>query len=52
MSFLGFFGTCAHKVSKTWCVMHQTWLTTLFGIYYCDEVVKIKNYSHMLEIMC
>ena len=48
--FLSFFGTLAHKAGQTWFNMHETWQTTLFGIYYCVEVVKIKNHSHMLEL--
>ena len=39
-----------HKV--TWFVLHKTWHTTLFDIYYCVEVVQIVNNSHMLEITC
>ena len=39
--FLSFFGTFAHKVAQTWFVLHETWHTTLFGIYYCVEVVRI-----------
>ena len=30
--------------------MHETWHTTLFGIYNCVEVVRIENNCHMLEI--
>ena len=47
---LSFFATFAHKVDKTWFVLHETWHTTLFSIYYCTEVVRIENHSHMLEI--
>ena len=50
--FLSFFGTCAHKVTQTWFVLHETWHTTLFGIYYSLEVVKIENHSYILEITC
>ena len=42
---------CA-KVAQTWFVLRETWHTTLFGIYYCVEVVRIENHSHMLEITC
>ena len=49
-AFLSFLGTFAHKASQTWFVLNATFHTTLFGIYYCVEVVKIENYSHMLEI--
>ena len=48
-AFLSFFGTFAHKVAQTWFVLYETWHTTLFGIYYCVEVVIIENHSHMLE---
>ena len=49
---LSVIGTFAHKVAQTWFVLHETWHTTLFGIYYFVEVVRIEKYSHMLEIMC
>ena len=42
--------TFPHKVAQTWFVLHETWNTTLFGIYYCIYVVRIENQSHMLEI--
>ena len=51
-AFLSVFGTFAHKVAQTWFVLHETWQTTLFGIYYCVEVVKIESHNHMLEITC
>ena len=41
-----------HKVAQTWFVLHETWHTTLFGIYYSVEVVRIENNSDMLEITC
>ena len=47
-----FFGTFAHNVANTWPRLHNTWHTTLFGTYYCVEVVKIENYRYMIEIMC
>ena len=50
--FINFFGTFAHKVAQTWFVLHETWHSTLFGIYYCVEVVKIENNSYILEITC
>ena len=50
--FLIVFGTFAHKVAHTWFVLHETWHTTLVAIYYCVEVARILNHSHMLEIMC
>ena len=48
--FLSFFWTFAHKVTLTWFVLHETWQTILLGIYYCVEVVRFENNSHMLEI--
>ena len=42
----------AHIVSQTWFVLHETWHTTLFGINYGVEVVRIVNHSHMPEITC
>ena len=48
--FLSCLGIFRHKV--TWFVLLKTWHTTPFGIYYCVEVVRIENYSHMLEITC
>ena len=50
--FLSVFGNFMHKVAETLFVLHETWHTTRFGIYYCVEVVIIVNHSHMLEIMC
>ena len=50
--FLSVFGTFADKVAQTWFVLHETKHTTLFGIYYCVEVVRIENHSHVLEITC
>ena len=41
-----------HKVGQNWFVLHETWHTTLFGMYYCVEVVRIENNSHMLNITC
>ena len=40
-ALLSLFGTYAHKVSQTWFVLYETWHTTLFGLYYCVEVVRI-----------
>ena len=48
--FLSFLGTFAHKVAKTWFVLHKTRHTTLFGICYCVEIVIIENHSYMLAI--
>ena len=45
-------GTFAHKVGQTLFVLLETWHSKLFGIHYCVEVVRIENYSHMLEITC
>ena len=49
---LSVFGTFRHKVAQTWFVLHETWQKTLFGIYYCVEMVRIENHSNMLEITC
>ena len=46
------FGTFAHKEAQTWFVLYETGHTTPFGIYYCVEMVRIENPSHMLEITC
>ena len=46
--FFSVFGTFADKVAQTFFVLHETWHTTVFGIYYCVEMVKIQNKSHML----
>ena len=40
------------KAAQTWFVLYETWDTILFGIYYCVEVARIENHSHMLEITC
>ena len=45
-------GTLVHKVAQTFFVLHETWHTTLFGIYYCVELVRHESYSHMPEITC
>ena len=50
--FLNIFDTFGHKVVQTWFILQETWHITLFLIYYCVEVVRIKSYSHMLEINC
>ena len=50
MRFLAFFAHSGLTVAKTWFVFHETWHTTLFGIYYLFEVVRIENHCHMLEI--
>ena len=50
--FLSFLGTFAHNVAQTWFVLHETWQTTLFNVYYCVEVVRIENNNHMLNITC
>ena len=50
--FLSVFGTFAYKVAQTWFALHEIWHTTLFGIYYCVEVVRIENHCHMIEITC
>ena len=42
LSFRGFvsvFGSFSHKVVQTLFVSHETWHTTLFGIFYCVEMV-------------
>ena len=49
---LSFFDTLGHKVAQTLFVLHETWHITLFGIYYCVEMVRFENNSHMLEITC
>ena len=46
---LTFFGTFSHKIVQTWFVCHKTWH---FHIYYCVEMVRVENISHMLEITC
>ena len=52
LRFLSFFGTYSLKVVKTWFVWHETWHTSLFCIYYCIELIRIENNSHMLKITC
>ena len=48
--FFSVFGTFSLKVLQTWYVWHETWHTTLFGIYYCVEMVRVEKNTHMLEI--
>ena len=50
--FFNLFGIFSHRVFQTWFVCHKKWHTSLFGIYYCVEMVRIKNNSHMLVITC
>ena len=38
--------------SSNLVLLYETWHTTLFGIYYCVEVVRFEKDSHMLEITC
>ena len=55
LCFYGFvcvFGTFSHKVVQPWFVKHVILKTTLFSIYYCFEMIRIENKSHMLEITC
>ena len=42
----------SHKVAHTLFDFHEKWHTTLFGIYYDVEVVRIENHSLMLKIKC
>ena len=51
-AFLSVLATFGHKVAQTWIVLHETWHITLFGTYYCVEVVRIENHCHMLEMTC
>ena len=51
-SFFSFFGTFSHKVIQTWFVLHETWHPTLFSLYYCVEMVRLENNSHVLKITC
>ena len=34
-----------HKVAKTWFDLHEILHITLFGIYYCVEMVRIEYHS-------
>ena len=52
LAFICFLGTYSLKVVQNWFVWHEIWHTTLFGIYYCIEMVIIENNSHMFEITC
>ena len=52
LGFLSVFGTFTHRVVKTWFVWDENWHMTLFRIYYCVEIFRIQNNSHMLEITC
>ena len=42
----------SHKLVQTCFALHGTWHTTLFDLYYCVEIVRIENNSHMLELTC
>ena len=39
-----------HKVVQTLFISHETNRTTLFGINYCVDMVRMENNGHMLEI--
>ena len=50
--FLNIFGTFAHEVAQTLFVLHEILHTTLFGKYFCVEMVRVEKHSHMLKITC
>ena len=50
--FLSVSDSFKHKVVQIWFVLHETLYITQVGIYYCVEMVRIDNNSHMIEIMC
>ena len=50
-SIFSAFGTFSQKVVQTWFVCHETWHITL-RIFYCVEMVRNKNNSHMLKNTC
>ena len=50
--FLSFFGTFSHKVVQTWFVLHESWHTTLFGIFFYVDMVRFENNCQMLEVTC
>ena len=50
--FFIFFDTFAYNVVQNFFVCHETYDTTLIGIYCCVEIVTIENNSHMLETTC
>ena len=50
--FLSVSNSFNHKVVQIWFVLHETWYITQVGIYYCIEMVRIENNSHMIEITC
>ena len=37
--FLSVLATFSNKVAQTRFVLHEPWHTTLFGVYYCVELV-------------
>ena len=50
--FLSIFGVFSLTVVQTWFVWQEAWHTTLFWIYYCLEIVRVQDNSHMREITC
>ena len=50
LTFFNRFWPFSHKVVQAWFVCHETWHTTLFGIYYCVKIFGIQNNCHMLDI--
>ena len=49
MGFLSYFDNFAHKVAQTRFDLHETSHTTKIGRYYCVEVVRVVNHSHILN---
>ena len=48
LGFLSVFCTFLHKVLQTWFVCHESWHTTLFGIY----IIMLKWLESIKIVMC
>ena len=52
LGFLSIFVTFPHELAQTLFVLHEISYTTLSGLYYFVETVRIENHGRMLEITC
>ena len=44
------FSNFSRKMVQTWFVCHETWHTSLFGLFYCFEMVSYQKEKYLLEI--
>ena len=51
LSFLMLFCSIFIQVVQTWFIWPETRHTIVFSIYYCAEMFRFENNSHILDIM-